>query len=80
MHHLKQARIIRCQIKAAGLLRVCEELGYKEVWPAVMQVDNAAALSFQMAKKGNTKLQSVYNLRENWVHELRDDSNIVTKK
>ena len=63
-------------------LWVSEELGYKDVWPAVIQdlVDNAATLSFQKAKKANTKLKGVYNLREKWVHELRDDSKIVTKK
>ena len=27
-----------------------------------------------------TKLQGVYNLRDKWVHELRSDSKIVTKK
>ena len=61
-------------------LWVSEELGYREVWPAVIQVDNAAALSFQKATKANTKLKGVYNLRDKWVQELRDDSKIVTKK
>ena len=61
-------------------LWVSEELGYREVWPAVIQVDNTAALSFQKATKANTKLKGVYNLRDKWVQELRDDSKIVTKK
>ena len=43
-------------------LWVSEELGYREVWPAVIQVDNTAALSFQKATKANTKLKGVYNL------------------
>ena len=43
-------------------LWVSEELGYREVWPAVIQVDNAAALSLQKATKANTKLKGVYNL------------------
>ena len=60
-------------------LWVSEKLGYKGVWPAVIQVDNAAALSFQKATKANTKLKGVYNLREKWVQELRDDSKIATK-
>ena len=51
---------------AAARLRlwVSEELGYEEIWPAVVQVDNAAALSFQKATKANTELKGVYNLRE----------------
>ena len=50
--------------------------------PAVVNADNAAALSFQKATKANPKLKGVYrdNLREKWVQELRDDSKIVTKK
>ena len=55
-------------------LRVSEELGYKETWPAVIQVDDAAALPFQKATKANTKLKSVYNPRERRVQELRGDS------
>ena len=61
-------------------LGVSEELGYEEVWPAVMQVEYAAALAFQKAAKANTNRTGVYNLREKWVQELRDDSKIVTKK
>ena len=50
------------------------------MWPAVIQVDNAAALPFQKATKANTKLTGVYNLRDKWVQELGDDSKIITKK
>ena len=39
-------------------LWVSEELGYKEIiWPAVIQVDNAAALTFQKVTKANAKLK-----------------------
>ena len=52
------------------------------MWPAVIKVDmyNAAAISFQQATKTNTKLKGVYNLRDKWVQELRDDSNVATEK
>ena len=40
-------------------LWISEELGYREIWPAVIQVDNAAALSFQQATKANTQLKGV---------------------
>ena len=53
---------------------ISEELGYREKWSAVIQVDNTAALSFQKATKANTKLKGLYNLRDKWVQELRDDS------
>ena len=45
----------------------------------MIQVDNAAALSFQKATKANTKLTGVYNLQDRWVQELRDGSKISTK-
>ena len=56
-------------------LWVSEELGsrYKEIWPAAIQVDNAAALSVQKATNANNKLKGVYNLQGKWVQELRDD-------
>ena len=55
-------------------------MGYVEQWPAVIKVDNAAAISFQQAIKANKKLKNVCNLRDKWVQELRDDSNVVTEK
>ena len=69
--------------KNAGLrLWISQELGYREIilWPAVIQVDNTAALPFQKATKANTKMKVFYNVRDKWVQELRDDSKIVTKK
>jgi hypothetical protein len=41
---------------------ISEDMGYVEQWPAVIKVDNAAAISFQQATKTNTKLKGVYNL------------------
>ena len=59
---------------------ISEDMGYVEQWRAVIKVDNAAAISFQQATKTNRKLKGVYNLRDKWVQELHNDSNIVTEK
>ena len=61
-------------------LLILEELGYREIWPPVIQVDNAAAMSFQQATKASTKLKGVYNLRDKQVQELRGDIKTVTKQ
>ena len=57
---------------------ISEDMAYVEQWPAVIKVDNAAAVSFQQATKTSTKFKGVYNLRDKWVQELRDDSNYNT--
>ena len=44
-----------------------------------IQVDNAAGESFQHSTCASSKLKGVYNMRWNWVTELRNTNEIVTK-
>ena len=69
-----------CQTTTAAVDLGRTKIQGREIWPAVIQVENAAAPLFQQATKANTKLKGAYNLRDKWVQALRDDSKIVTKK
>ena len=46
----------------------------------VMQVDNTQALSFQHQTCPNSKLKGIFDLREAWVQELRDQGEVITVK
>ena len=82
--HIRRPSLSSAAAEMYALLEACkdaklrywisEDMVYMEQWPAVIKVDNAAAISFQQATKTNTKLKGVYNLRDKWVQELRDDS------
>ena len=54
------------------LLWRAEELGVNVKYPFALQEDNAAAVSFQKSTTPYSKLRGVYNLRDNWVQELKD--------
>ena len=58
------------------LLWRAEELGVNVKYPFTMLEDNAATVSYQKSTTPYSKLRGVYNLRDNWVLELKD-SNVV---
>ena len=58
------------------LLWRAEELGVDVKYPFTMLEDNAATVSYQKSTTPYSKLRGVYNLRDNWVLELKD-SNVV---
>ena len=51
-----------------------EELGVKVKYPFTMLEGNAATVSYQQSTTPYSKLRGVYNLRGNWVLELKDTS------
>jgi hypothetical protein len=62
------------------LLWRAEDIGVKVEWPAKIFEDNKATVSFQHSTQPSTKLRGIYNLRWNWVLELRDTSRVVAVK
>jgi hypothetical protein len=57
-----------------------EELGMKPVTPIVLQVDNSQAKSFQEGTCVNSKLRGTFDIRCDWVEELRQRHNIRVEK
>ena len=51
---------------------VAEDMGDKQEWPALINVDNAAAIIFQRKVNVDGKLKGMIDLRQNWVKELKD--------
>ena len=45
-------------------------------WPGRIFVDNAAGVSFQNGTNPNSKLKGIFDLREQWVKELRDKQRV----
>ena len=72
-------RFMRCQIQSEAVkdaiirLWVAEDMHVTVTWPMVLHVDNAAGESFQHSTCGVSKLKGVFNLREAWVRELKDE-------
>lgn len=62
---------------ARVLLWRAEEMGMQVKYPFKMLEDNAATVSFQKSTTPYSKLRGVYNLRDNWVQELKD-KNVVS--
>jgi hypothetical protein len=52
-------------------------MGMQVKYPFKMLEDNAATVSFQKSTTPYSKLRGVYNLRDNWVQELKD-KNVVS--
>ena len=46
--------------------------------PIVMQVDNKQAMSFQKDTCVSTKLVGVYDMRDEWVQDLRNEAELRT--
>ena len=63
-----------------SLLWRAEDLGVRVTWPCKIKEDNAATVSFQKATVVDTKMKGVYNLRWNWVKELRDAEKVEAVK
>ena len=62
------------------LLWRAEELGVNVKYPFTMLEDNAATVSYQHSTTPYSKLRGVYNLRDNWVLELKDSKVVQAKK
>ena len=59
---------------------VAEEMLMDVVWPADIQVDNAAGVTFQNKMSPSSKLKGVFDLRNDWVKELQDKNQIRAVK
>ena len=62
------------------LLWRAEELGVDVKYPFTMLEDNAATVSYQHSTTPYSKLRGVYNLRDDWVLELKDSKVVQAKK
>ena len=51
-----------------------EEFNNKVTWPMVVYVDNNQAEVFCKNLNVNSKLRTTFNMKENWIKELRDKS------
>ena len=58
---------------------ISEDMNCQVCWPLKIQVDNAAGESFQHSTCASSKMKGVYNMRWNWVKELRNTKEIITK-
>jgi len=63
-----------------SLLWRAEEMGVRVDWPCRIHEDNAATIAFQGSKTSGTKIKRVYNLRWEWVRELRDSQIVEAVK
>ena len=61
-------------------LWIAEEMGIQIEWPGRIFVDNAAGVSFQHGTNPNSQLKGVFDLREQWVKELRDKRRVKAVK
>jgi hypothetical protein len=59
---------------------ISEEMLSPVEWPARIKVDNAAGISFQHSTCPSSKLKGIFNLRHNWVQELKDSDQIKAVK
>ena len=66
-------------VKDASLrMWVAEEMGMEVKWPIQILVDNAAGVSFQHSTCVSTKLRGIFNLRDQWIRELKDEKKVNT--
>ena len=52
---------------------IAEDMHIATEWPMMLHVDNAAGESFQKSTCGQTKLKGIFNLRLEWVKELKNE-------
>ena len=57
----------------------CEEMGMKVNWPITISVDNTQAITFQKGTYANSKLRGTFDMRREFVGELRSSKEIDTK-
>jgi len=62
------------------LLWRAEEAGVHVNWPVTIYEDNKATISFQKSTTPNSKLKGVYNLRWNWVLQLKNTKKYIATK
>ena len=59
---------------------MAEDLGSKVEWPAVILVDNSAAIRFQQSTNNSSKLKGMINLRDEHIKEMKKKKFIDTRK
>ena len=57
----------------------CEEMGMEVQWPLTILVDNTQAITFQKGTCVNSKLRGTFDMRREFVGELRNSQEIDTK-
>ena len=57
----------------------CEEMGMAVKWPLTILVDNTQAITFQKGTCVNSKLRGTFDMRREFVGELRNSQEIETK-
>ena len=69
-----------CCREARLIAWVAEEMGREVPYPIVLQVDNAAGVSYQHSTCSASKLRGVYDQRSDWVKELKNQATVTAKK
>lgn len=59
---------------------IAEEIKVEVQWPMEIHVDNASGVSFQKSTNPNSKLKGIFDMREEWVNELRDRKKVKAVK
>ena len=59
---------------------IAEEIKVEVQWPMEIHVDNASGVSFQKSTNPNSKLKGIFDMREEWVNELRDRKKVTAVK
>jgi hypothetical protein len=62
------------------LLWVAQEMGIPVSWPFVVNCDSKQAISFQQDTCPKSKIRGSFDLREDWVEELRDQKIVQMSK
>ena len=58
---------------------VADEMGIDAPFPFVLQIDSKQAHSFQRDTCPKSKIRGSFDMREDWVQEVRDLSVVTTK-
>jgi len=59
---------------------IAEEMGIKVKYPIEIFIDNAAGVSFQRCTNPDTQIKGVFDLRGEWVRELRNSKKVSAMK
>ena len=59
---------------------ITRDIKVKVDWPIVIMVDNQAGVSFQSKPNSRTKLGGVFDLKDEWVKELQDQTKVKAVK
>ena len=59
---------------------IAEEMGIKVKYPIEIFIDNAAGVSFQRCTNPDTQIKGVFDLRDEWVRELRNSKKVSALK